>query len=133
MSFLKFYIDGEWVNPVHAETIDVTNPATEQIIETISAGSAEDIDQAVAAARRAFDDFSRSSKQDRIELLTTVREVYKKRFDDIADAIRMEMGAPLHLAHGGQTSVGLGHLKTAIRVLDEFEYEQEKDGFLIRY
>ena len=133
MSFLKFYIDGEWVNPVHAETIDVTNPATEQIIETISAGSAEDIDQAVAAARRAFDDFSRSSKQDRIELLTTVREVYKKRFDDIADAIRMEMGAPLHLAHGGQTSVGLGHLKTAIRVLEEFEYEQEKDGFLIRY
>jgi len=133
MSFLKFYIDGEWVKPVHAETIDVINPATEQIIETISAGSPEDIDRAVLAARRAFDDFSRSSKQDRIELLTTVREVYKKRFDDIADAIRMEMGAPLHLAHGGQTSVGLGHLKTAIRVLEEFEYEQEKDGFLIRY
>ena len=133
MSLLKFYIDGEWVKPVHAETIDVINPATEQIIETISAGSPEDIDRAVLAARRAFDDFSRSSKQDRIELLTTVREVYKKRFDDIADAIRMEMGAPLHLAHGGQTSVGLGHLKTAIRVLEEFEYEQEKDGFLIRY
>tara|TARA_B100000686_G_scaffold296880_1_gene328773 strand:- start:6686 stop:8122 length:1437 start_codon:yes stop_codon:yes gene_type:complete len=133
MSFLNFYIGGEWVKPVHAETIDVINPATEQIIETISAGSPEDIDRAVSAARRAFNDFSRSSKQDRIELLTTVREVYKKRFDDIADAIRMEMGAPLHLAHGGQTSVGLGHLKTAIRVLEEFEYEQEKDGFLIRY
>ena len=133
MSFLEFYIDGQWVKPVHADTIDVVNPATEQIIETISAGSAEDIDRAVSAARRAFDGFSRSSKEDRIELLTSVREIYKKRFDDIAEAIRLEMGAPLHLANGGQTSVGLGHLKTAIRVLEEFEYEQEKDGFLIRY
>lgn len=133
MSFLEFYIDGQWVKPVHADTIDVVNPATEQIIETISAGSAEDIDRAVSAARRAFDSFSRSSKEDRIELLTSVREIYKKRFDDIAEAIRLEMGAPLHLANGGQTSVGLGHLKTAIRVLEEFEYEQEKDGFLIRY
>ena len=133
MSFLEFYIDGQWVKPVHADTIDVVNPATEQIIETIGAGSAEDIDRAVSAARRAFDSFSRSSKEDRIELLTSVREIYKKRFDDIAKAIRLEMGAPLHLANGGQTSVGLGHLKTAIRVLEEFEYEQEKDGFLIRY
>ena len=133
MSFLEFYIDGEWVKPIHADTIDVINPATEQIIETISAGSAEDIDRAVSAARRAFDSFSRSSKEDRVELLTSVREVYKKRFDDIAEAIRLEMGAPLHLARGGQTSVGLGHLKTAIRVLEEFEYEQKKDGFLIRY
>ena len=133
MSFLEFYIDGQWVKPIHADTIDVVNPATEQIIETISAGSAEDIDRAVSAARRAFDGFSRSSKEDRIELLTSVREIYKKRFDDIAEAIRLEMGAPLHLANGGQTSVGLGHLKTAIRVLEEFEYEQEKDGFLIRY
>jgi len=133
MSFLEFYIDGQWVKPIHADTIDVVNPATEQIIETISAGSAEDIDRAVSAARRAFDSFSRSSKEDRIELLTSVREIYKKRFDDIAEAIRLEMGAPLHLANGGQTSVGLGHLKTAIRVLEEFEYEQEKDGFLIRY
>ena len=133
MSFLEFYIDGQWVKPVHADTIDVVNPATEQIIETIGAGSAEDIDRAVSAARRAFDSFSRSSKEDRIELLTSVREIYKKRFDDIAEAIRLEMGAPLHLANGGQTSVGLGHLKTAIRVLEEFEYEQEKDGFLIRY
>ena len=133
MSCLEFYIDGEWVKPIHADTIDVINPATEQIIETISAGSAEDIDRAVSAARRAFDSFSRSSKEDRVELLTSVREVYKKRFDDIAEAIRLEMGAPLHLARGGQTSVGLGHLKTAIRVLEEFEYEQKKDGFLIRY
>ena len=133
MSFLEFYIDGQWVKPIHADTIDVVNPATEQIIETISAGSAEDIDRAVSAARRAFDSFSRSSKEDRIEMLTSVRENYKKRFEDIAEAIRLEMGAPLHLANGGQTSVGLGHLKTAIRVLEEFEYEQEKDGFLIRY
>ena len=76
MSFLEFYIDGQWVKPIHADTIDVVNPATEQIIETISAGSAEDIDRAVSAARRAFDGFSRSSKEDRIELLTSVREIY---------------------------------------------------------
>ena len=133
MNALKFYIGGEWVDPSHAETIEVINPATEEVIETISAGSAEDVDRAVSAARAAFDGFSRTSREERIELLTKVRETYKKRFEDIAEAIRLEMGAPLHLARGGQTAVGLGHLATAIRVLQDFEYEEEKEGFLIRY
>ena len=62
MNALKFYIGGEWVDPSHAETIEVINPATEEVIETISAGSAEDVDRAVSAARTAFHDFSRTSR-----------------------------------------------------------------------
>ena len=54
MDHLKFYIDGAWVDPVTAATIDVINPATEKAFTQVSAGSAADIDRAVAAARSAF-------------------------------------------------------------------------------
>ena len=99
----------------------------------IGAGTAEDVTRAVVSARKAFNSFSQTSKQERVELLTEVRNLYKKRFNDIAEAIREEMGAPGHLAFGAQTAVGLGHLKTAIRVLEQFEFEQQREKFLIRY
>ena len=133
MDILKFYIDGSWVNPIKSKTIEVINPATEEVVAEVGAGGPEDIDKAVEAARIAFSSFSQTSIKDRIELLSLIREVYKKRFDDIAEAIQIEMGAPLHLANGGQTIVGLSHLKTAIRVLGEFKFEEDKGRFLLRY
>ena len=117
MSLEKFYINGSWVDPIKKETIDIINPADESIVGKLSVGSAEDIDKAVKAARTAFSSFSESSKKERLDLLNTIRNIYKKRFDDIADAIMTEMGAPINLARGAQAMVGLGHLKTAIRVL----------------
>jgi len=93
MSLTQFYIDGKWVDPASPETLDVINPATEQVAGTISVGSAEDVNRAVAAAKRAFSSYSVTSVKERLELLTSIREIYKRRFDDIADAIRTEMGA----------------------------------------
>ena len=133
MSLTQFYIDGKWVDPASPQTLDVINPATEQVAGTISMGSAEDVNRAVAAAKRAFSSYSRTSVKERLELLTTIREIYKRRFDDIADAIRTEMGAPVNLARGAQAMVGLGHLKTAIRVLGEHVFEYEHGNFLIRH
>ena len=133
MSLEKFYINGSWVDPIKKETIDIINPANESIVGKLSVGSAEDIDKAVKAARTAFSSFSESSKKERLDLLNTIRNIYKKRFDDIADAIMTEMGAPINLARGAQAMVGLGHLKTAIRVLEEHKFEYVHNGYTVRH
>ena len=133
MSLEKFYINGSWVDPIKKETIDIINPADESIVGKLSVGSAEDIDKAVKAARTAFSSFSESSKKERLDLLNTIRNIYKKRFDDIADAIMTEMGAPINLARGAQAMVGLGHLKTAIRVLEEHKFEYAHNGYTVRH
>ena len=133
MSLTQFYINGAWVDPVTPETLDVINPATEEVAAVISVGSSADVDKAVAAAKAAFPKHAASSRAERVELLTEIREIYKKRFDDIADAIQTEMGAPTDLARGAQAMVGLGHLKAAIRSLENHVFEFEKNGHLIRH
>ena len=123
---LDFYIDGRWVAPANAATIDVYNPATEQVMGRISAGSAADVDAAVKAARRAFPAWSATSREERLELLGAIAAEYQKRMGDLAETISDEMGAPASLAQRAQAPVGLGHLMTAIEVLKTFEFEQDK-------
>ncbi len=130
---LKFYINGEWVDPVTPGTIDVINPATEQVYMQISAGSTEDVNRAVTAARGAFAGFSQWSVEQRLGLLERIREVYKTRFNDIAEAISQEMGAPIDLARGSQTTLGLGHIKSAIKTLKSFNFETVEDGMILRH
>ena len=121
----QFYIDGEWVDPVSPNSFDVINPATEEVCGHISMGSEADVDKAVAAAKAAFQTFSRTSTQERIELLESCIAVYKKYYLDIADAIREEMGAPHTLATTAQAYTGQGHLEEALRVLRAFEFEED--------
>ena len=102
MDMLKFYIDGKWVAPVIPATIDVINPATEEVCATISAGSAEDANRAVMAARKAFASFSQTTKAERLALLKRILEVYDSRLDEMAEAISNEMGAPLIMAKSGK-------------------------------
>ena len=131
--YLKFYINGEWVEPLTPATIDVINPATEEAYTQISAGSAADVDRAVAAARDAFDSFSQTSKAERLALLERIKDVYKTRWDDIAQAISDEMGAPIDLAKTWQTKLGIAHVKSAIKALSDFEFESEEDGLILRH
>lgn len=133
MEKLEFYIDGQWVKPANADTLNVINPATEEAVATISLGSSADVDRAVSAARRAFETYSQTPVDQRIELLTTIREVYKRRVDDVADAIQTEMGAPSYLAKGAQAMVGLAHLKAAIRSLSNHNFEYKHGDFIIRH
>jgi len=121
----QFYINGEWVDPVSPNSFDVINPATEEVCGQISMGSEADVDKAVAAAKAAFQTFSRTSTQERIELLESCIAVYKKYYLDIADAIREEMGAPHTLATTAQAYTGQGHLEEALRVLRTFEFEED--------
>jgi len=123
--YTKFYINGEWVEPATANQFDVINPANEEVCAHISLGSEEDVNRAVAAAKAAFESYSRTSVQERIELLESCAEVYQKRYNDIADAIREEMGAPQTLAAGGQAYTGLGHLQEAAKILKTFSFEED--------
>src|ERR1700744_5167649 len=106
----KFFIDGEWVDPRSTDTLDVINPATERPIATIALGGAADVDAAVSAADRAFVTFSQTTKEERVELLERVIDVYKTHIGEIARIVSLEMGAPLALAEGAQAPAGLGHL-----------------------
>ncbi|MFK7976982.1 MAG: aldehyde dehydrogenase family protein [Halioglobus sp.] len=123
--YKQFYINGQWVDPTTPSELDVINPATEDVCAHISMGSEADVDKAVAAAKAAFQTFGRTSRQERIELLESCVEAYKKRYMDMADAIREEMGAPVGLATTAQAYTGQGHLEEALRVLKDFEFEED--------
>ena len=133
MEKLDFYINGTWVKPSGVETLDVINPASEEKVTKISLGDATHVNEAVTAARKAFETYSQTPVEQRIDLLTTIREIYKRRLDDVADAIQTEMGAPTYLAKGAQAMVGLGHLKAAIRSLTNHNFEYEHGNFIIRH
>ena len=133
MEKLDFYINGSWVTPSGVKTLDVINPASEEKVTKISLGDASHVNEAVQAARKAFETYSQTPVEQRIDLLTTIREIYKRRLDDVADAIQTEMGAPTYLAKGAQAMVGLGHLKAAIRSLTNHNFEYEHGNFIIRH
>ena len=133
MEKLDFYINGKWVKPSEAKTLDVINPATEEAVATISLGSQADVNSAVNAAKSAFEGYSITPVAERLDLLTTIKEIYRRRIDDVADAIQTEMGAPTSLARGAQAMVGLGHLKAAIRSLSNHEFEYMHGKFIIRH
>jgi aldehyde dehydrogenase (NAD+) len=123
--YLQFYINGEWVDPIRPNPHDVINPATEEVCAHISLGSDEDVDRAVAAARAAFETWGYSSREERIAVLESCVATYEKYYNDMADAIREEMGAPRSLAVSAQAHAGLGHLQEALRVLREFSFEED--------
>ncbi len=119
----KFYIDGAWVEPATPHLIDVIDPSTEEVFTQISAGSAQDVDRAVAAAKRAFASFGLTKVADRRELLQNIGREYAKRYEDIAQAVSQEMGAPLSFARGPQAWIGGAHLEEIVRVMDEYRFE----------
>ena len=132
-TYEQFYINGEWVNPVEGlNTLDVINPANEEVIGKIAMGSAADVDKAVIAAKDAFDTFSQTSVEERLALLGKIVEVYQSRYDEIAETISSEMGAPLTLSKAAQAATGLGHFAQAIEILQSFEWEETKGKTIIR-
>jgi aldehyde dehydrogenase (NAD+) len=120
----QFYIDGAWVDPVEAKELKVINPATEEVSGVISMGSSKDVDRAVIAARRAFDSYSRTSPAERLALMERILVAYKAHYDAIAQAISIEMGAPITLSKGSQTRIGVGHISAMIDVLKTFKFEE---------
>ncbi len=130
--YLKFYIDGQWVAPAREKTLDVINPATEAVAGRISLGGQADVDRAVAAAKRAFESFSQTTREERVALLAKIADVYERRMDDMAAAISEEMGAPYaRLAKTAQAPAGYGHFKVAASLLKKFELEKAQGSTTI--
>jgi len=130
-SYLKHYIDGQWVESDGGTRHAVINPATESAVSEITLGSQTDVDKAVAAARAAFETFSRTSVEERLALIERVIAEYKARMDDMAQAISAEMGAPLSLAKTAQVGSGIGHLMSAARALKDFAFEEQVGNSLV--
>lgn len=122
-NYLEFYIGGRWVAPQSAETRELVDPATEEAYGCVAMGSVEDIDAAVMAARGAFDGWSQTSLAERAAMLDRIIEIYKRRSDEIGDAITQEIGAPTWLSRSAHAPSGLAHLVEARRLLDVYEFE----------
>jgi aldehyde dehydrogenase (NAD+) len=122
----KFYIDGAWVSPLKPATLDVINPATEKAYTKISLGSSPDVDRAIAAAKTAFPSFSRTTREQRLALLRRILELYNARYNEIADAVTDEMGAPTKFAREAQAWAGQVHLEATIKAAEDIEFSAQR-------
>ena len=129
---LKFYINGSWIEPNSIEQIEVLNPATEEVLGNITAGTKEDVDIAVEAASKAFQTYSNFSKDQKIAIFESIIKEYEARLSEMAEVISDEMGAPIWLSNVAQAASGLGHFKTTLNYLKSFKFEKDDDGFTLR-
>ena len=126
---LQFFINGSWVDSESNEKIEVINPANEEIIGHVTAGTKGDIDKAVAAAFQAFSSFQHTSKEERIELLNNIISEYENRYDDFVQAITEEMGAPLWLSEKAQASTGIKNIHETLDDLKNYQFEKTEGDY----
>ena len=120
-----FYINGAWVAPAKANDFAVIDPSTEEQCAVISLGGQADTDAAVAAARAAFDGWSQTPREERIALVRKLAEVYDRRQEEMAQAMSMEMGAPIELSRAQQVGAGSWHIGGFLKAFDSFEFEKD--------
>ena len=132
-NYEQFYINGEWVNPANElKTMDVINPATEDVIGKIAMGDSDDVDKAVKAAKDAFVTFGQTSTEERIAILQKIVELYMARADEFAEVISLENGSPITLAKNAQAASGIGHFATALATLQNYNFEEIRGETVIR-
>jgi len=124
----RFYIAGKWQAPESSAQIEVENPADESIIETIAAATASDVGRAVAAAKAAFGEFSRTTVEQRERWLVKLLSIYNRRYDEMARVISLEMGAPIDFAVAAQARTGQGHIEAGIHALRTFRFQHAVSG-----
>lgn len=129
----RFYIDGRWVEPASPSWFDVIDPATETVVERLALGDATDVDRAVAAARKALPEYAQTSVAERIALLQRIVSIYERRQEEFAQAMRVEMGAPITFSRKFQVPRGWLHLNQLIDVLRRFQFEEMQGTTLIRH
>lgn len=122
----KFYINGAWVQPNSAARMGVENPATEEIVAEVALGNQTDIDAAITAARAAFDAYTVWPVQKRIDLVKRILEVYNSRYEDFAQAMSTEMGAPIEWARGAQAWAGQVHIEATIKAAEDMAWEYSR-------
>jgi len=128
---LQFYINGYWVDSESNEKIEVINPANEEVIGHVTAGTKGDIDKAVSAAFQAFSSFQYTSKEERIELLNNIISEYENRYDDFVQVITEEMGAPLWLSEKAQASTGIKNIHETLDALKDYQFEKPEGDYTL--
>ncbi len=118
----KFYIDGAWVDPIEARDLEVIDPSTEEAFAVISIGGDADADRAVEAARRAFEAWSSTTPEQRLEKVERLLDIYNRRADEMALAISREMGAPIDMALEEQVGAGSWHISNFIKAFRGFDF-----------
>lgn len=119
----QFYIDGQWVDPQVAKQVELINPATEQAYGVVSYGAASDVDLAVEAARKAFGHYRHTSLDERLTWLKNLAAIYERRYEEMAQTISLEMGAPITMAREEHAASGQWHLNNIIQELPNFPFE----------
>jgi len=119
----QFYINGKWVDPINPNELEVIDPSSEEVCAVISLGDSEDTNLAVESAKKAFPMWSSTSKEERIKLLNNLYEIYKSRWNKMAESISIEMGSPIDWSIEEQSSSGANHIKNFIKTLTNFEFE----------
>ena len=128
---LNFYINGDWIKSDSNELIDVINPANEEIVGQVTAGTKDDINKAVAAALKAFDSYQHTTKDQRIELLNNIIVEYKNRYDDFVQIITKEMGAPIWLSERAQASTGIKNIQETLDALRDYQFEKPEGDYTL--
>jgi betaine-aldehyde dehydrogenase len=127
----QLYIDGKWVQPIGTGSIDVINPATEEIIGKIPVGSKKDIDIAASAARIAFDSWSKSSIETRINILNALSNALKERGEDIAQTITAEVGTPIGYSRVAMVGTPRVVSRSYAKILENFDWEEKVRNSII--
>ncbi|MBU9604849.1 aldehyde dehydrogenase family protein [Burkholderia multivorans] len=127
------YIAGQWLDPADEQSIDVIDPATARPYARLGIGGTAEVDRAVAAAKQAFDAYARWPVDARVALLSRVLDIYRRRYDEVAQTISQEMGAPIAFARAMQAAVGTAHLEQTIRALQSFRFATQTDSLLVSH
>jgi aldehyde dehydrogenase (NAD+) len=127
----ELFVDGAWVASTGSATLDVVNPATEEVCGRVPDGTAADVDRAVAAARSAFEPWSALSVGERCEHLSALQQALAARADEIPVVIATEMGAPIAMARAVQMGLPLAVLGSYLGLLPDIELESEVGNSLV--
>jgi aldehyde dehydrogenase (NAD+) len=132
-SYLKQYINGQWVESIGGKRHEVISPSTEEACTEITLGTKADVDAAVAAAKKAFASYSQTSREERIALMERILVEYKKRIPELAQSMANEMGAPVSFAATAQVGAGMGAFMGTIAALKEFDFTEKQGNVLLAY
>ncbi|SEJ06547.1 aldehyde dehydrogenase family protein [Paraburkholderia diazotrophica] len=130
---LKFYIDGAWVEPSGTARLPVIDPCTEEPFAEVALGNPQDVNHAVAAAKRAFASFSLTQPEERVALIRRILDAYLERYDEMAATIMREIGAPATLSRAWQAALGKRHLEEVLRACETFEWQRKRGTTLINH
>jgi aldehyde dehydrogenase (NAD+) len=129
----KFYVNGQWVEPMSRNRMGVENPATEEIVCDVALGNHADVDAAIMAARAAFAAWTVRPPAERVAIVKRILEIYNERYEDFAQVMSTEMGAPIEWARGAQVWAGQVHFEASIKAGEEMVWEYSRGTTRIIY